>query len=64
MEDLDEDRPLEFIFREIERSLAYGLYYSPIAVTLSIPDICAALECDPGRVWVKKLAAFEPAHGN
>lgn len=28
------------------------MYYLAIAVTLTLPDICAGLECDPDGVWV------------
>ncbi len=42
-----EPSPLEMIFNDIEAALKARLYYIAIAVSLSIPDICAALECDP-----------------
>ena len=32
---------------EIERALDAKLYYSAIAVALSVPDVCASLELDP-----------------
>jgi hypothetical protein len=41
-----EPSPLEMIFNEIDAALNARLYYAAIAVSLSIPDICAALECD------------------
>ena len=55
-----EQSPLEIIFRDIERALDSGLHYLAIAVSLSIPDICAALECDPDKIWVteKKYVAW------
>ncbi len=37
---------LEAIFREIEKALEAKLYYLAMAVSLSIPDICACLERD------------------
>jgi hypothetical protein len=46
---------LTAILREIERALDAKLYYLAIAVTLSIPDICACLECDPEKpIWATK----------
>jgi hypothetical protein len=46
--------PLELtaILREIEKALEAKLYYVAIAVALSVPDICACLECDPDKpIW-------------
>jgi hypothetical protein len=46
--------PLELssILREIEKGLEAKLYYLAIAVALSVPDICACLECDPDKpIW-------------
>jgi hypothetical protein len=42
-----EPQELAAILTEIERALAAKLYYLAIAVTLSVPDICACLEFDP-----------------
>jgi hypothetical protein len=40
------------ILHEIDRALEAKLYYLAIAVSLSIPDICACLECDPNKpIW-------------
>jgi hypothetical protein len=40
------------ILHEVERALEAKLYYLAIAVSLSIPDICACLECDPNKpIW-------------
>ena len=41
--------PIEItaILREIERAIEAKLYYLAIAVSLSVPDICACLEFDP-----------------
>lgn len=52
--------PLEVIFRDIERALNYHVFYAAIAVTLSIPDICACLSDPPGSVWAtsKKYIAW------
>jgi hypothetical protein len=50
---VDQVRPeLNAILREIERALDAKLYYVAIAVALSVPDICACLECDPDKpIW-------------
>lgn len=50
---VDEVRPeLSAILGEIERALEANLYYVAIAVALSMPDICACLECDPDNpIW-------------
>jgi hypothetical protein len=55
---------LECVLREVETSLNNGLFYVALAVTLTIPDICAGLECDPDRVWVteKKYIAWLEAN--
>jgi hypothetical protein len=43
---------LTAILNEIERALAAKLYYLAIAVALSVPDICACLECEPAKpIW-------------
>jgi hypothetical protein len=47
-----EPSPLESIFKEIEAALDAGLYYLALASTLTIPDLCAGLECEVGKVWV------------
>jgi hypothetical protein len=41
-----EPSPLDMIFAEIERGLEAGVHYLSIAVSLSLPDICARLEMD------------------
>jgi hypothetical protein len=55
-----EPSPLEMIFSDIERALKARLYYVAIAVSLSIPDICAALELFPAdkRVTRKNYIAW------
>ncbi len=40
---------LEAVLHEIEKALEGKLYYLAIAVTLSVPDICACLEFDPDK---------------
>jgi hypothetical protein len=43
---------LTAILSEIEKALAAKLYYLAIAVALSVPDICACLECDHDKpIW-------------
>lgn len=44
--------PLERILEDIEKALRAEFYYLAIAVSLTVPDICAALECDPAKIWV------------
>jgi hypothetical protein len=41
--------PLEQILGDIEKALAAEFHYLAIAVSLTVPDICAALECDPAQ---------------
>ena len=52
--------PLETIFRDIERAIDAQLYYAAIALALSVPDICALLEDEPGKAWSteKKYVAW------
>ena len=38
--------PLDIILADIKRALEAGLFYLAINVSLSLPDICSALECD------------------
>jgi hypothetical protein len=46
---------LTAILQEIEKAIVAKLYYLAIAVALSIPDICACLECDPDKpIWANK----------
>jgi hypothetical protein len=49
--------PIEIsaLLQEVERALEYKLYYLAIAVSLSLPDICACLEFDPDNPqWANK----------
>ncbi|RZN21130.1 hypothetical protein CWO90_33560 [Bradyrhizobium sp. Leo121] len=59
---VDQLRPeLAAILHEIERALDAKLYYVAIAVALSVPDVCACLECDPDKpIWgtVDKYTAW------
>lgn len=45
------ESPLASIYREIEQALAANLYYLAIAVTVSLPDICATLEGKAPTNW-------------
>jgi hypothetical protein len=59
---VDQVRPeLAAILHEIERAIDAKLYYVAIAVALSVPDICACLECNPDKpIWAtfEKYAAW------
>jgi len=59
---VDQVRPeLAAILHEIERAIEAKLYYVAIAVALSVPDICACLECNPDEpIWASfdKYAAW------
>lgn len=44
-----ERSPLGFILDEILGCLNAGFHYAPVSVTLSLPDICSALEVEPGQ---------------
>jgi hypothetical protein len=46
---------LDAILTEITKAIDAKLYYLAIAVALSLPDICACLECDPEKpIWATK----------
>ena len=45
---------LTAILHEIEKALDAKLYYLAIAVALSVPDICACLECEPDKIWTTR----------
>ncbi len=42
---------LQQFLHEVQRALAAELFFSAIAISLSVPDVCSALECDPGKIW-------------
>jgi hypothetical protein len=44
------DHAMEFLFSEIEKALENNLFYAALLMTLTIPDICAALES--GKIQV------------
>jgi hypothetical protein len=41
--------PIDEICEEIARAIDAKLYYLALAVTLSLPNICASLLCDPSK---------------
>lgn len=47
--------PIEALLREIEKALAAELYYLALLLTLTLPDICAALEQPNGRASGRKM---------
>lgn len=49
---------MDDILNEIDRALAAGLYYLAIAMALTIPDICAALEAENGETNQQKYKAW------
>ncbi len=49
--------PLEPILQEIRRALEARLYYVALSVSLSLPDICSALEKSPGHERYRKTEA-------
>lgn len=49
---------MEIILREIDRALDAKLYYLAIAMTLTVPDICAALESPDGETSGPKYKAW------
>jgi len=59
-----ENNPLEAIFQDIERAIEARFYYHAIVVCLSMPDICAALLCDPSSIWVTEKKYVEWCEAN
>ncbi len=53
---------METILSEIERALAARLYYLAIAMALTVPDICAALESPNGETTGAKYKAWYNAN--
>lgn len=49
---------MELILKEIERALDAKLYYLALQVSLTLPDICAALQSDDGRASKSKYIAW------
>ncbi len=50
---------MDTITREIERALDAGLYYLAVMLTLSLPDICAALETPTGATSGKTGTLYQ-----
>jgi hypothetical protein len=53
---------METIFVEIEHAIAAGLHYSAIAMSLTIPDLCAALESSDGRTSSERYKRWYNEH--
>jgi hypothetical protein len=53
---------METILREIDRALDAGLYYLAIAMALTVPDVCAALESPDGETSGPKYKAWYNAN--
>lgn len=53
---------MEAILNEVDRALRAKLYYVAIAMTLTIPDICAALESQNGETSGPKYKAWYNAN--
>lgn len=49
---------MDVILGDLERALGAGLYYVAIAVALSLPDVCAALESPNGETSAAKYKAW------
>lgn len=49
---------MQLIISEINRALSLGLYYLALMMTLSLPDICAALESSDGQTSGAKYKAW------
>lgn len=50
---------METILREIEQAIDAGLYYLAISATLTLPEICAALESTNGSTAGRSQASYE-----
>jgi hypothetical protein len=50
--------PIEGILGEIERALDAGLYHLAIVVSVTLPDVCAALEAPDGRSNTARYKAW------
>lgn len=53
---------METILSEIELAIKAGLYYLAVAMALTLPDICAALESEDGQTSNKKYKAWYSAN--
>lgn len=52
---------METIIKEIESALAAGVYYLALICTLSLPDVCAALESPAGTTSGRQYKAWYSA---
>ncbi len=50
---------MEAIFAEVQRALQAGSYYAALVTSLSLPDICAALESDTGDTTGKSAELYK-----
>lgn len=53
---------MEMILREIERANQAGLHYLAVAMALTVPDICAALESPDGQTSGTRFKAWYNAN--
>ncbi len=53
---------MEAILEEIERALEARLYYLAVVMSLTLPDICAALESEDGRTSRSRYTDWYDAH--
>ena len=53
---------METILSEIELAIKAGLYYLAVAMALTLPDICAALESEDGHTTRAKYKAWYSAN--
>jgi hypothetical protein len=53
---------METVLQEIERALSHRLYYLAIVLSVTLPDICAALEADDGRTNPARYKAWYKAN--
>ena len=49
---------MELILKEIERALDAKLYYLALQASLTLPDICGALQSDNGKATGDKYIAW------
>lgn len=54
--------PLDIFLQEIESALRARLFYLAVTVTLTIPDLCAALEASDGRTNSALYKAWYDRH--
>jgi hypothetical protein len=57
-----ESNRMDTILKEIDRALALELHYLAVVMSLTLPDICAALESSDGRTSQTKFMAWYDKH--